>query len=75
MKFDKVYQDDLPPEQGRRYRIVEKENGTVAIEDVTEYLQQGTPLLAKDMNQITDFCKQVGNAISVQEIESLMKGG
>ena len=75
MKFDKVYQDDLPPEEGRRYRILPKENGTVAIEDVTVYLQQGTPLLAKDMNQITDFCKRVGNAIPIEEIDGLIKGG
>ncbi len=73
MSFEKVYKDYLPPIEGRKYRIVQNPDGTSAIEDVTEYLQQGNELTAKDLNEISDFCKKTGNPLANNEIDNLLK--
>lgn len=73
MSFEKVYKDYLPPIEGRKYRIVQHSDGTSSIEDVTVYLQQGSELAAKDLNEMSDFCRKVGNPLSSNEIDALIK--
>ncbi len=73
MSFEKIYKDYLPPEEGRSYRIIPKENGTCGIEDVTVYLQKGNELSAKDLNEFVDFCKKTGSPLQNGEIDAVIK--
>ena len=54
------YKDYLPPETGRQFRITDAGSGLSAIEDATEYLQQGDTFGAEDINatnrQVNALC-------------------
>lgn len=50
----KTYQNYVPPAGGRKYRITENADGTVTINDATEYLTVGDPWTAADGNLIWD---------------------
>lgn len=45
----KIYQDALPPETGRAYQIIDNEDGTKKIEDVTKYEQEGSTFGSSDV--------------------------
>lgn len=48
----KTYQDAIPPEGGREYKLTQLPNGNYTIEDVTVYTQEGTPWGASDVNSM-----------------------
>lgn len=47
----KQYKDSIPPSTGRSYLITTNQDGTSKIEDVTEYVQEGTPFGTADVNE------------------------
>ena len=49
--MSKTFVDQVPPETGRAYRFTANPDGTTKIEDVTEYVQEGTAWGAADANQ------------------------
>lgn len=49
---NKTFKDQLPPDEGRKYRITGNPDGTSSIEDVTQYRQYGTPFGAKEVNEL-----------------------
>lgn len=59
--LDKVYHDAIPPEGGKRYRIIYHDDGTVSFQDVTEYIQEGSEWAAADIAIIQD---EVNNKVA-----------
>lgn len=56
------YKDFIPPDTGRRWKITQQDDGSVIIEDITEYQQEGDTLGANDMNSIgTEVNSHISN--------------
>lgn len=60
----KTYQDAIPPEGGREYRLTQLPNGNYTIEDVTVYTQEGTPWGATDVNSILQNMESMSQNIN-----------
>jgi hypothetical protein len=60
--LSKTFVDQIPPASGRKYTIVAGTDGTVQINDVTVYEQEGTPWGAEDANQAMQAVDDVAAA-------------
>lgn len=56
------YKNFVPPLSGRKFKIIDNGDGTVSIEDVTEYAQVGDIWGAGDANAFAEAVNSLNNA-------------
>lgn len=64
MALKENYKDDVFTGK-RKYNLINNDDGTISLDDVTEYSQEGDSFGAKDINDITNT---INKSLSVTEI-------
>jgi hypothetical protein len=57
------YKDDIPRTPQRKYELINNDDGTVSLQDVTEYTQVGDTFGAGDINTITSAINSLNSEV------------
>jgi hypothetical protein len=63
MSLKTDYKDDIPKTAQRKYELINNDDGTVSLKDVTEYTQVGDTFGAGDINTITNAVNNLNSDV------------